>query len=199
MVSAARYGFVEQVVQVQSGNSEAFEDLVRRHTSRIFRTLYGLLGNPDEARDATQDTFLKAFQHIDRFEARSKFSTWLTSIAVNTGTEMLRRRRPLESLDVDEDDTSFRPRQIQSWIDDPEQAFVKSQTNELVRVGVLRLPEKYRIALLLRDINQLSTEDTAAALGLSVPATKARILRGRLMLRESLAPHFSKSRGGRDV
>ena len=152
-----------------------------------------MLGNAEEARDATQDTFLKAFEHIDKFEARSRFSTWLMSIAINTGTELLRRRRPIESLDESEDEKGFRPRQVQSWVDDPEQALAKSQVNELVRKGVLRLPEKYRVALLLRDINQLSTEDTAEALGLSIPATKARVLRGRLMLRESLAPHFSRA------
>jgi len=105
----------------------------------------------------------------------------------------LRRRRPIESLDESEDEKGFRPRQVQSWVDDPEQALAKSQVNALVRKGVLRLPEKYRVALLLRDINQLSTEDTAEALGLSIPATKARVLRGRLMLRESLAPHFSRA------
>ena len=158
-----------------------------------------MLGNAEEARDATQDTFLKAFEHIDKFEARSRFSTWLMSIAINTGTEQLRRRRPIESLDESEDEKSFRPRQVQSWVDDPEQALAKSQVNELIRKGVLRLPEKYRVALLLRDINQLSTEDTAEALGLSIPATKARVFRGRLMLRESLAPHFSRAGGDRHV
>jgi RNA polymerase sigma-70 factor (ECF subfamily) len=158
-----------------------------------------MLGNAEEARDATQDTFLKAFEHIGKFEARSRFSTWLMSIAINTGTELLRRRRPIESLDESEDEKSFRPRQVQSWVDDPEQVLAKSQVNALVRKGVLRLPEKYRVALLLRDINQLSTEDTAGALGLSIPATKARVLRGRLMLRESLAPHFSRAGGDRYV
>ena len=185
----------ELVLKVKAGETDAFELLVRNHTRRIFRTLNGLMGNPEEARDATQDTFLKAFEHIDKFEGRSKFSTWLTSIAVNTGTEILRRRRPIESLDVEDDEHGFRPRQVRSWIDSPEEALAKSQVNDIVRKGVLRLPEKYRAALLLRDINQLSTEDTAEALGLSLPATKARILRGRLMLRESLAPHFTRGDG----
>jgi RNA polymerase sigma-70 factor (ECF subfamily) len=189
---------IEQVSRVKAGETEVFENLVRCHTRRIFRTLCGILGNAEEARDATQDTFLKAFEHLDKFEARSRFSTWLMSIAINTGTELLRRRRPTESLDESEDEI-FRPRQVQSWVDDPEQALAKSQVNELIRKGVLRLPEKYRVALLLRDINQLSTEDTAEALGLSIPATKARVLRGRLMLRESLAPHFTRAGGDRHV
>ena len=141
---------------------------------------------------------LKAFQNIANFQGRSKFSTWLTSIAVNTGTEFLRQRKPTESLD-DSDEDGFRPRQVQSWVENPEQQVARAQMNELVRRGVLRLPEKYRVAVVLRDINQLSTEEAAAALSLNIPALKARVLRGRLMLRESLAPHFSRPKGKCDV
>ena len=180
------------VARVQNGDIDVFEDLVRRHSRRVFGTLAGLVGNLDDARDATQEVFLKAFEHIRTFQGRSKFSTWLTSIAINTGTELLRQRKPLESL-AEEDDEGFRPRQIESWADNPEQLLAASQRSELVREGVLRLPEKYRIVVLLRDINQLSTEDAAEALGLSIPALKARLLRGRLMLRESLAPHFVRT------
>jgi len=180
------------VARVQNGESDAFEELVRRHTRRLVGTLGGILGDMDEARDATQEVFLKAFEHMGRFQGRSKFSTWLTSIAINTGTEILRKRRPSESLE-EEDDTGFRPLQIQSWAKNPEQMFAASQMDALVRQAVLGLPQKYRVAVLLRDINQFSTEDAAAALNLSVPALKARVLRGRLMLRESLAPHFIRS------
>jgi RNA polymerase sigma-70 factor, ECF subfamily len=182
----------ELVERVREGETDAFADLVRRHTRRIFGTLFGILGNIDDARDSTQDVFLKAFQNIANFQGRSKFSTWITSIAVNTGTELLRQRKPTESIDDSDDDQGFRPRQIQSWSDNPEQTLEKAQLNDLVRKGVLRLPEKYRVAVLLRDINQLSTEEAAAALNLSIPALKARVLRGRLMLRENLAPHFSR-------
>ena len=178
------------VARVREGNIDVFEELVRRHSRRIFGTLAGLVGNIEDARDATQEVFLKAFENIGRFQGRSKFSTWLTSIAINTGTDFLRQRKPSESLEETQDDEGFRPRQVQKWTDDPEQLLAASQMDELVRKAVLRLPEKYRIAVLLRDINQLSTEEAAAVLELSVPALKARVLRGRLMLRESLAPHF---------
>ena len=178
------------VALVREGNIDVFEELVRRHSRRIFGTLAGLVGNIEDARDATQEVFLKAFENIGRFQGRSKFSTWLTSIAINTGTDFLRQRKPSESLKETQDDEGFRPRQVQKWTDDPEQLLAASQMDELVREAVLRLPEKYRIAVLLRDINQLSTEEAAAVLELSVPALKARVLRGRLMLRERLAPHF---------
>jgi len=180
------------VTRVQNGDIDVFEELVRRHSRRVFAVLAGLVGNMDDVRDATQEVFLKAFEHIGTFQGRSKFSTWLTSIAINTGTELLRQRKPWEPLE-EEDDEGFRPRQIKSWADNPEQMLAASQRSELVREGVLRLPEKYRIVVLLRDINQLSTEDAAASLGLTIPALKARLLRGRLMLRESLAPHFIRA------
>ena len=178
------------VARVQSGEIDGFEELVRRHSRRIFGTLAGLLGNVDDAHDATQDVFLKAFENIGRFQGRSKFSTWLTSIAINAGTDLLRHRKPSEPLEEGQGDEGFRPRLVQKWAEDPERLLAASQMNELVREAVLRLPEKYRVAVLLRDINQLSTEEAAAALDLSVPALKARVLRGRLMLRESLTPHF---------
>jgi RNA polymerase sigma-70 factor (ECF subfamily) len=182
----------EFVARVQAGETDAFEELVRRNTRRVFGTLNGMLGNYDEARDATQDVFVKAFEHIGRFEGRAKFSTWVTSIAVNTGTELLRQRKALLPLD-DAEDEHFRPRKVMAWAEDPEALFAASQMCSLVRDAVLRLPHKYRVAVLLRDINELSSEDAAEALGLSVPALKARVLRGRLMLRESLAAHFVSS------
>ena len=189
----------ELVQQVQSGNVDVFEDLVRRHSKRVFGTLAGILGNLDDAGDATQDVFLKAFENISKFEGRAKFSTWLISIAINTGTEMLRHRKSSEPIEGIDDEEDFRPRQIQRWADDPEQMFSAAQRNQLVREGILQLPEKYRVALILRDINQLSSEEAAAALDLNVPALKARVLRGRLMLRERLARHFTRDRDGDDA
>jgi len=179
----------EVVRRVQAGDVDAFEELVRHHSRRVFGILAGLLGNMDDIRDVTQDVFLKAFEHIGSFQGRSKFSTWLTSIAINTGTQLLRESKPLEPLE-EEDDEGFRPRQIQNWAENPEQLFAASQRDELVRAAVLRLPEKYRVVVLLRDLEQLSTEEAATALDLSIAALKARLLRGRLMLRESLAKHF---------
>ena len=184
----------ELVQQVRAGNVDVFEELVRRHSGRVFGTVAGIVGNLDDARDATQDVFLKAFENIARFEGRAKFSTWLISIAINTGTETLRHRKHTEALEVDDGGEDFRPRQIQRWADDPEKILTAAQRNELVREGILRLPEKYRVALILRDISQLSSEEAAAALEIGVPALKARVLRGRLMLRERLAPHFARDR-----
>jgi RNA polymerase sigma-70 factor (ECF subfamily) len=103
----------------------------------------------------------------------------------------MRDRVPCESLDEDaEDRQAFRPKQIQAWTDNPEQLYSKQQTRVLVETAVRRLPAKYRVAVMLRDMEGMSTEEAATALRLSIPALKARLLRGRLMLRESLASHF---------
>jgi RNA polymerase sigma-70 factor (ECF subfamily) len=188
----------EPVAKVQGGDLNAFEELINRHSRRVYRTLMGILGNPEEARDAMQDTFLKAFQHIGKFERRSRFGTWLVTIASNTGLQRLRERKSLASLDDDgfESDEGFRPRQIQAWTDDPEQLYSKAEMRTLVESSVMKLPAKYRVVLVLRDMEQLSNEEAAAALGLGLPALKARLLRGRLMVRETLAPHFAESSKG---
>jgi RNA polymerase sigma-70 factor (ECF subfamily) len=179
----------ESVARVQGGDLDSFEELMNRHSQRVYRTLVGILGNPDEARDAMQDTFLKAFQHLAGFEGRSKFSTWLVSITANTGIQRLRERRPMESLDETFDE-QLRPRQVQAWTDDPERLYSRAEMRSLVENGVMRLPAKYRLVLILLELEQLPLEEAAAALGLGIPAIKARRLRGRLKLREALAPHF---------
>ena len=188
----------ELVAQAQGGKLEAFEALVRRHTQLIYRTLMAMLGNPADAQDSLQDTLLNAFKHIGGFQGRSKFSTWLVSIARNTALQRLRGRKNLESLDEPEreDEGEFRPRQVRSWADNPEQLHSKSEIQQLVEAGIVGLPAKYRVVVVLRDIEQLSTDEVARELGLSVPAVKTRLLRGRLMLREWLSPHFTASTRG---
>jgi RNA polymerase sigma-70 factor, ECF subfamily len=182
----------EFVARVQRGDLDAFEELMNRHSQRVYRTLISILGNSEEARDAMQDTFLKAFQHLGDFEGRSKFSTWLVSIAGNTGIQRLRERKNVESLDDGDEDEGFRPRQVRAWTDNPEQVYGKMEMRALVENGLRQLPPKYRVVLVLRDIEQLSTEEAAEALGLGIPALKARLIRGRLMLREALSPHFAR-------
>jgi RNA polymerase sigma-70 factor (ECF subfamily) len=142
-----------------------------------------------------QDTFLSAFKYIGGFEGRSKFSTWFVSIARNTALQRLRRGRLFESLDEDvyEEERDSRPRQVRACQDNPEQCCSKSEMRQLVEKGILALPANYRVVVILRDIQQLSTDEVARQLGLSVPAVKTRLLRGRLMLREWLSPYFTTS------
>jgi RNA polymerase sigma-70 factor (ECF subfamily) len=187
----------ELVERVQAGDLDAFEKLIERHNRRVYRTLLGILGNADEASDAMQDTFLKAFRYIGSFEQRSKFSTWLLSIASNTAIQRIRERKNMESLDDSgfDSDEDFHPRQVQAWTDDPEKLYSQGEMRVLVEKGVMSLPAKYRVVVMLRDIEQFPIEEAAKALGLGIPAVKSRLLRGRLMLREALSPHFISSQG----
>jgi RNA polymerase sigma-70 factor (ECF subfamily) len=174
-----------------AGESSAFEKLVRRYEGRVYRTVVGVTGNAEDAEEATQDTFVRAYLHLSEFRGESRFSTWLTRIAVNEGLQCLRRRKPMESLD----DPSARepmPQHTGRWYDDPETRCSKQELRRLVEEALASLPVIYRTAFILRDLEDLSNEEAAAALGVSVEALKSRVLRARLMLREALAPRFER-------
>ena len=198
LVETSQDADAELVAQAQCGKLEAFEELVRRHTRLIYRALIAILGDAADAQDAMQDAFLSAFRDIGGFQGRSKFSTWLVSIARNAALQRLRDRKNTESLEQkdNEQDREFRPRQVVAWQENPEQSHSRTEMRQLVEKGLLQLPAKYRVIVMLRDVEQLSTDDVARQLGLSVPAVKTRLLRGRLMLREWLSPYLAASRKG---
>jgi len=179
---------------------EAFEALVERHGRRVYRMILGITGNTSDSEDGVQNTFLKAYQHVGEFQGQSKFSSWLTRIAMNEGLEILRRRRSKGNQSLDEwdaeDEETFRPRSIRPWEEDPERQYSQAQVREIVEREIMKLPAKYRVAVMLRDLEQLNTEEAATALGLNVATLKTRLLRGRLMLREALAPHFRRRPSG---
>jgi RNA polymerase sigma-70 factor, ECF subfamily len=178
--------------RARAGDAEAFEALVRRHQGLVYRTLLGLTGRAEDAEDGSQAAFVNAFRKIRDFAGTARFSTWLTRIAINEGLERLRRRHPTESLDAAaDDDELFRPSLIAAWVDDPERVYAREEMRQIVRQELARLPLRYRAAVMLRDIEQLSTAEAAAALDLPVATLKTRLLRGRLMMREALAPYFA--------
>ncbi|HEX9760688.1 MAG TPA: sigma-70 family RNA polymerase sigma factor [Candidatus Acidoferrales bacterium] len=178
---------VESALQ---GDNRAFEALVRHNEKRVYRTTLAITANPADAEEAMQETFIKAFVNLASFRRDSRFSTWITRIAVNESLQILRRRRPTDSLDDPQTpEAMFRPQRIEIW-GDPERRFAAQQVKEIVEHGIAALPRTYRVAIVLRDIEQLSNDEAAQALGLSVPALKSRVLRARLMLREALAEKF---------
>jgi RNA polymerase sigma-70 factor, ECF subfamily len=183
----------ELAAHARAGSLEAFEELIRRHSRLVYRALAAILGNQDHAQDAMQDVMLSAYQNIATFQSRSKFSTWLVSIARNKASEYLRKRKNEISLDEAPfgEDQDFRPREVRDWVDNPEQAYSRQEIQQLIERGIMALPAKYRTVVMLRDIEHLSIEEIARQLGLSVPTVKVRLFRGRLMLREWLAPHFA--------
>lgn len=176
---------------VLAGDRRAFETLVRKHERRVFRVALAVLGNVEDAEDAMQDAFIKAYSHLDRFRGESRFTTWLTSIAVNEALQKRQARKPSVSLDeFSEVDGKPLPGRFEPWTSNPEKLYGKQEIRQLVEGAIKALPPIYRETLVLRDIEEISAEEAAQVLGVTVPALKSRLLRARLMLRESLAASF---------
>jgi len=179
------------VDRVLGGDRRAFEPLVRRHERRVFRVALAVLGNVEDAEEAMQDTFVKAFRHLGQFRKEARFSTWLTRIAVNESIEKRNARKnyaPLGEAEIAAGRTP--PKRYEPWRNSPEEVYGKEEIHRLVEDGIRSLPEIYREAFVLRDVEGLSAEEAAEALGIGVPALKSRLLRARLALREKLAERF---------
>ncbi|MGC9199305.1 MAG: RNA polymerase sigma factor [Acidobacteriaceae bacterium] len=184
------------VKQAQAGDSTAFEQLVEKYERQVFRTALHITQNREDAEDITQDVFFKAFQKLNQFQGNSKFSTWLVRIAVNESLMRLRKRKTSKTVSMDQDvetEEGSIPRDFAEWRPNPEQNYSQAQLAEILRKTIAGLPPGFRTVFTLRDIENLSTEETAAALRLSVPAVKSRLLRARLQLRERLSRYFRQN------
>jgi RNA polymerase sigma-70 factor (ECF subfamily) len=180
------------VTAAKAGDAAAFEELVNRYERKIFRLTMNITRNREDAEDAMQDAFMKAYSHLDRFHEDSRFYTWLVRIAANEALMRLRKRRPNQfSLDEPiESEDDFIPQQIQDWKPSPEQRFAQNEMRDILRSVIEELQPDFRIVFLLRDVEGLSTEETAAAVGISEAAVKSRLLRARLKLRQKLDTRF---------
>lgn len=182
------------VASAKAGDVAAFEALVNRYERKIFRLTQHITQNTEDAQDASQEAFLKAFEHLGEFQGNSRFYTWLVRIAVNQALMKLRKRHPRDiSLDQDiETEDNFMPREIEDWGPSPEQRYAQDELAGILSQVIGELEPSFRTVFQLRDIEELSTEETADALGLSVPAVKSRLLRARLKLREKLNRYFRR-------
>src|SRR3990172_2394926 len=186
---------LELVQQVQQGQVESFSELVDRHERKIFRLTQHITGHREDAEDALQEAFLKAFSHLAQFQENSKFYTWLVRIAVNESLMKLRKRKTSQAVSLDEEietEEDLIPREIAAWDENPEQKYARQELREILDRTVSSLPPLFRTVFILRDLDHLSTEETAEALNLSVPAVKSRLLRARLQLREKLSKYFRR-------
>lgn len=186
----------ELLEQARKGDSAAFTTLVNQYDRNIYRLALNITGNQQDAEDVLQEAFLKAYSNLDRFEGNSRFYTWLVRIAVNEALMKLRKRRGDRSVSLDEpvtnDDHQPMAREIEDWADNPEQTYAKTELQEILNQAVESLEPQFRTVVALRDVEGLSTEETAEVLGLSVPAVKSRLLRGRLRLRDRLTKYFRR-------
>jgi RNA polymerase sigma-70 factor (ECF subfamily) len=190
-------GFDESslVAQAQAGDQNAFSELVGHYERKIYRLAKNITRNDEDAEDVLQDAFLKAYTHLDSFKGDSKFYTWIVRIAVNEALMRLRKRKSDRSVPLDEPvelGEESVTREIAVWEDNPEQRYSKEEWRRILDEAVEGLKPDFRTVFVLRDIEELSTEETAETLGISVPAVKSRLLRARLALRETLTRQFRR-------
>ena len=183
------------VARLRAGEDAAFEELVRSYSSRLLAVARRILGSQEEAKDAVQETFLAAFQSVDRFRGEANLGTWLSRIAVNQCLMKLRSRRRKPEQSIEDLLPTFLPdghqvRETALWEVSIDTQVERNEVFALVRQAIDRLPAKYRTVLLLRDIEELSTEEVARTLGVTSNTIKVRLHRARQALRTLLEPHF---------
>ena len=183
-------------------DKHAFAMLVDQNSDHIYRLALKMTGNEQDAEDVMQETFIKAFNHIEAFEGRSKISTWLFRIATNEALMLLRKRRD-GITDIDEgiqtDDGDLMPVQIVDWCCLPEKELMSEETRKILQKAAMKLSDSNRAAFLLRDVEGLSTQDAAESLGISESALKVRLMRARMQLREELSDYFANRMAKEDL
>ncbi len=172
----------------RGGNWQAFELLVNRYEARVLGLTWRILGQRHDAEDATQQTFLSVMENLDRFREESSVATWVFRIATNHALKMLRKRRGLKTVTLQNADDAPLPRPdfIAEWRDDPVDLAQRAEVRTLIAQALDELDEKYRVVFVLRDVEGLSTKETAAILEITPANVKIRLLRARLQLRERL-------------
>jgi len=185
----------ELMQRIRNGETELFYELVRPYERVVFLSAASILGNDADAEEVAQEAMLKAFKNLSRFREEAKFSTWLIQIAINESKMKLRkdRRHLYESIDNDQvtEDGDYIPKDFADWREIPSEALERTELREGLNKAMASLPEKYRTVLILRDVQQLSINETTQLLGISEENVKTRTSRARLQMRDALAPGWS--------
>ena len=183
------------VQEAKAGNYAAFEELVNRYQKKIYRLALNITRHREDAEDVLQEAFMKSFQHLQNFREGSRFYTWLVRITVNEGLMKLRKRRTsrlVQMQDATDEEGQVVPREFVDWGPNPEQLYERSELEEILQKAIDSLSPNFRTVFLLRDVEKLSTEETADVLEVSIGAVKARLFRARLQLREELSKVFKR-------
>jgi len=184
----------ELVERVRGGESALFEILMRRHNQRVYRVARSIVKDEAEAEDVMQQAYINAYLHLNQFESRAQFSTWLTRIAMYEALARRRKKRPEEPLSMHEDSLvdapgdAFETQQVS-----PERQAYSRELGRLIEDAVDALPETYRAVFMLREVEGLSTSETAEGLGLGEEAVKTRLHRARTMVRRTLTDRLGSS------
>ncbi len=185
------------IERIRGGEKALFYELIRPYERSVYLSAYSVLHNQADAEEVVQETLLKAFTHLDQLRSNDKFKAWLMLIAVNEARMRRRKDRQhlyesLEEQAMATEEGEFMPRQFADWREIPSDIAERKEIKAAVRSALDTLPEKYREVFVLRDMQHLTVAETAAVLGLTVPAVKTQLHRARLQMREQLAPIFGK-------
>ena len=183
------------IAKILAGDSQLFHELIRPYEHRVYVMALSFLHNEADAEDAAQEAFLKAFRNLSSFRGEAKFGTWLVSITLNEARSRIRSRNTIkmESLDEPADDQGhISPALLRDWKEIPSEALERKEIRLLLQQAITALPLIYREVFQLRDIEQLSVNEAAAALGISIAAVKVRLHRARMMLQKKLAPELKQ-------
>lgn len=182
------------IARVLDGETNLFHELIRPYERLVYVTIFAILRNEAEAEDGAQETMISAFRNLKSFRGDAKFSTWLVTIAMNEARKRLRKAKATaeDSLDepMEESAGKFTPAVLTDWREIPLRALERKELREKLQDAVATLPEKYREVFVLRDIEELNQEETAAALGINVTLVKVRLHRARMMLQKQLVPYL---------
>src|SRR5260221_2713509 len=190
--SANKHSDEGLVAATKRGDAQAFEELVLRHRQKVVAVAQRITNNREDAEDVAQESFYKAFLHLEAFQEKSRFSTWLTRIAMNEAFMLLRRRRGIVEVLPENPDDGMRSN-WEAFVDrgpNPEESHLQRERAERLTEAINRLGSTIRTTILLRDIEEKSVEETAQILGTSISAVKARVFQGRWKLRGTLNPGF---------
>jgi RNA polymerase sigma-70 factor (ECF subfamily) len=175
----------EVVRRVRAGDTALFEVIMRRYNQRLYRVTRSILGNDGEAEDVTQDTYVRSYMHLEQFDGSAKFATWLTKIAVHEALARLRKRQRLVEIDAASKFTGNRMN-LESKSPSPEQEVLTHTMKIILEDAVDRLPEIYRAVFMLREVEGMTTAETAECLSLSEETVKVRLHRARAMMRKHI-------------
>jgi len=185
------------IARILAGEKELFHDLIRPYERMVYLTLFSIVKNETEAEDGAQETVISAYRHLASFRGEAKFSTWLTTIAINEGRKRLRKAKGAAEESIEEQaedyEGDFTPAPMTDWREIPLEALERKELRELLGVAVAELPDIYRQVFTLRDLEELNVEETARALGINPGAVKVRLHRARMMLQKRLVPVLKTS------
>jgi RNA polymerase sigma-70 factor (ECF subfamily) len=197
-------GDLDLVHASRGGDVAAFEQLVKRYDRKLLRIAQSVTHNPEDAEEAVQETFFKAYQKLDQFQGHAKFSTWLVRITVNESLMKLRKQRAILEHSADstvygDSDSERLPLDVADWAPNPEALYRASEFRKILITSLQRLSPVLKVVFVLRDIEEYTLGETAEILNLTATAVKTRLSRARLQLRQELSKHFKKTELSREI